>query len=79
MSKKAAEPATIFSKTVADEIRQAIKASGLNNKETLAETGISPNYFYERMRGDKPFNTNDISKIADALGMEAFIILRKNR
>ena len=77
MGSKAMGPAIGFSLDVVAEIKRAIQESGLMDKDVIRITGISQDYFYKRMRGDAPFNTNDISKIADALGMDAFIILRR--
>ena len=66
-----------FSLDVINEIRRAINESGISDMEITKRAGMSRDYFYKRMRGERPFNTNDISKIADALGMDAFIILRR--
>lgn len=77
MSKKAMGPAEGFSLAVIAEIRRAIKEIGITNGDLIKRSGMSQDYFYKRMRGEYPFNTNDISRIADALGMDAFIILRR--
>lgn len=42
-------------------------ASGLSNHELIERSGMSPSYFYARMRGDAPFDTNDIERLASAL------------
>lgn len=58
-------------------IQDAIAASGMTNMEIIKKSGMSQDYFYTRMRGEKPFNTNDISYIADILGVDALDLLRK--
>ncbi|MEK0307897.1 hypothetical protein [Bifidobacterium favimelis] len=45
--------------------------------EIIKKSGMSQDYFYTRMRGEKPFNTNDISYIADILGVDALDLLRE--
>lgn len=77
MGRKGIEEAYGFSLDVINEIRRAIDESGLSDSEIIKQSGISSAYFYRRMRGERPFNTNDIAKIADVLGMDAFIILRR--
>lgn len=66
-----------FSLDVINEVRRAIDESNLKDYEVFKAADMSKDYFYKRMRGEKPFNTNDISKIADALGVDAFLILRR--
>jgi hypothetical protein len=36
----------------------------------LADAGMSRNYFYKRLRGEAPFNTNDVGNICDVLGID---------
>ncbi|WP_340468902.1 hypothetical protein [Bifidobacterium favimelis] len=71
---KAADP---FSMDVIRIIQDAIAASGMTNMEIIKKSGMSQDYFYTRMRGEKPFNTNDISYIADILGVDALDLLRE--
>ncbi|MCI1889615.1 MAG: hypothetical protein LKI98_04165 [Bifidobacterium crudilactis] len=64
-----------FSLAVIEEVQEAIKASGKSNAEVIKQAKISQDYFYTRMRGEKPFNTNDISRIADVIGIDALSLL----
>lgn len=66
-----------FSLDVINEVRRAIDESNISDSEIIEKAEMSRDYFYKRMRGEKPFNTNDISKIADVLGVDAFLILRR--
>lgn len=66
-----------FSLAVINEIQEAIKDSGMSNAEVIKQAKISQDYFYTRMRGEKPFNTNDISRISDVIGVDALSILMK--
>ncbi|MEE8725000.1 MAG: hypothetical protein SOI15_02875 [Bifidobacterium crudilactis] len=64
-----------FSLAVIEEVQEAIKASGKSNAEVIKQAKISQDYFYTRMRGEKPFNTNDLSRIADVIGIDALSLL----
>lgn len=77
MGRKGMDEAYGFSLDVINEIRRAIDESKLKDYEVCAAADMSRDYFYKRMKGERPFNTNDVSKIADVLGMDAFIILRR--
>lgn len=61
--------ASAFSRGVADTIGHMIGMSGYSVVQVLADAGISRNYYYKRARYELPFNTNDISQIAQALGI----------
>ena len=41
----------------------------LTNRDLAKAAGLSENYFYIRMRYEKPFNVNDITALAKALGV----------
>lgn len=43
-------------------------AQGLTNQQLVERAGMSSSYYYARLRGDAPFDTNDIEKLAAALG-----------
>ena len=66
-----------FSLDVINEVQRAITESGMTKSEVHERAGMSQAYFYKRMRGEAPFNTNDIGRLADVLDMDAFIILRR--
>ena len=77
MGRKGMNEADEFSLAVIEEVQEAIKASGKSNAEVIKQAKISQDYFYTRMRGEKPFNTNDISRIADVIGIDALSLLMK--
>lgn len=77
MGRKGMNSSDEFSNEVAREIQRAIETAGISNAEVMRRTHISQDYFYSRMRGEKPFNTNDVSRIAEAIGANAFAILIK--
>lgn len=66
-----------FSLSVIEEVQKAIQESGMSNAEVIKRANISQDYFYTRTRGEKPFNTNDISRIAEVLGIDPLMILRR--
>lgn len=43
-------------------------ASGMTNQELVDRAEMSASYYYARLRGDAPFDTNDIERLATALG-----------
>ncbi|MFC6354507.1 helix-turn-helix domain-containing protein [Luethyella okanaganae] len=60
---------------VVEEIDNARKHSGMTHAKLFKLSGMSQNYYYSRMRGDLPFNTNDIDKIAQAIEANPFEIM----
>lgn len=50
--------------------------SGLTNQELVERAEMSASYYYARLRGDAPFDTNDIEKLAAALGTHPHEISR---
>lgn len=77
MGSKGMEKAYGFSLDVINEVRRAIDESGLKDFEVFKAAEMSRDYFYKRMSGEKPFNTNDLTKISGVLGLDAFFILRR--
>ena len=77
MGKKGMQKADKFSQRVAEEVQKAITNAGLSNAKVIRDAHMSQDYFYRRMRGEKPFTTNDISKIAEAIGVEPFALMLK--
>ena len=65
-----------FSRRVIGNIDYAVGKDPRPAAEIITAAGMSRNYFYTRMRGEKPFNTNDVEAIADALGMDPFALLQ---
>ena len=65
-----------FSMSVVKKLEKAITESGLSKSEVIRRASISQDYFYSRTRGDKPFTTNDISRIAKVIGVDPILLLR---
>ncbi len=65
-----------FSRRVIGNIDYAVGKDTRSAAEIITAAGMSKNYFYTRMRGEKPFNTNDVEAIADALGIDPFELMR---
>ena len=51
-------------------------AAGMTNQELIERSGMSASYYYARLRGAAPFDTNDIEKLAHALGTHPHEISR---
>jgi transcriptional regulator with XRE-family HTH domain len=51
-------------------------AAGMTNQELIDRSGMSSSYFYARLRGAAPFDTNDIENLAHALGTHPHEISR---
>ena len=51
-------------------------ASRLTNQELIERAAMSSSYYYARLRGDAPFDTNDIERLAAALGTHPHEISR---
>jgi Helix-turn-helix domain len=49
---------------------------GFTNQELVERAGMSASYYYTRLRGDAPFDTNDIEHLASALGTHPHEISR---
>ena len=64
-----------FSRRVIGNIDYAIGHDPRSAAEIVRQAGMSKNYFYVRMRGEKPFNTNDVDALAEVLGLDPFDLL----
>ena len=51
-------------------------AAGMTNQELIDRSGMSSSYYYARLRGAAPFDTNDIENLAHALGTHPHEISR---
>lgn len=71
----AGEP-TDFSSAIAETIDRQIGLSGLPVAHVIKEAGLSRNYYYKRIRGEGMFNTNDLDRLARALGKDPFDLIR---
>ncbi|WP_291053630.1 helix-turn-helix transcriptional regulator [Herbiconiux sp.] len=61
---------------VIDVIENARRDADVSQAELIQRTGMGRNTFYKKLRGEVPFNTNDIDVIAEALGCDPMLILR---
>lgn len=68
-----------FSRRVIGNIDYAIGRDPRSAAEIFTAAGMSKNYFYTRMRGEKPFNTNDVDELAAALGVDPFELMLGRR
>src|SRR6478609_9505616 len=51
-------------------------AAGMTNQEVIDRAGMSASYYYARLRGAAPFDTNDIENLAHALATHPHEISR---
>lgn len=58
-----------FNWRIIDSIDRLIAASGLTRAEVITRSGIRRNTFFVKMRGETALTTDDLSKIASALGV----------
>lgn len=65
-----------FSWRLVDTIQKAIEARHMTDAEVIARSGVPRNTFYRKMRGETPLNTDDIDKLAYALGIDPFALVR---
>jgi hypothetical protein len=77
MGQKAKGPALGFAQRVALIIDERRKELGMTKAALIATSEIPANTFHTRMRGDRPFDLNDIEQLAAALGCEPELILRE--
>lgn len=64
------------STAIADAIKAEIARAGITGKKVVALIGRDRNYVYQRLRYEKPFDTNDIALIAEVLGISTKDIFR---
>ena len=70
---------TAFSWKVIDSIQKLIENKGLTDAQVIATSGIPRNTFYRKMRGDTPFTTDDLDKVARALDVDpAYLMLSRS-
>ena len=77
MGRKPAGEATAFSAAVARIIDEHRTESGMSVDALVKEAGMGRNTYFVRMRGDMPFNLNEIDAIATALGLTPQLVLTK--
>lgn len=52
------------------------EAAGLTNQQLFERADMSPSYYWTRLRGDAPFDTNDIERLAAVLSTHPHEISR---
>lgn len=58
-----------FNWRVIDQIEQLIAETGMSRAELITRSGMRRNTFFVKMRGETALNTDDIAKLAEALGV----------
>lgn len=58
-----------FARRLAARIEKLRDAAGLSNAELIRLSGLSTTYYYARLRGELPFNANDVEKLARGIGI----------
>lgn len=66
MGRRAVGEASAWSLALVRAVASLRESAELTNQQVLDRTGMSASYYYARMRGDAPFDTNDIEKLAAA-------------
>jgi transcriptional regulator with XRE-family HTH domain len=69
MGRGAAGPPSEFSRLVAANIDRLRDEAGLSHSALGDAAGLSRSYFHSRMKLELPFNTNDLDRVARALGV----------
>lgn len=77
MGQKPKGPALGFAQRVVQVIDARRIELGMTKAALIASSGMPANTFHTRMRGDRPFDLNDIEQLAEALGCEPELILRE--
>ena len=70
MGRSPTPPPSDFSLRVIALIRHELgnRGADVSGRWLAARTSMSANYIHIRLKGDRPFNTNDIDEIAKAFG-----------
>lgn len=76
VGRRALGEASAWSMALVRAVTELRDGNGLTNQELVERAGMSASYFYARLRGDAPFDTNDIEKLAAALGTHPHEISR---
>jgi hypothetical protein len=77
MGQKPKGPALSFARRVNEIIDARRQELGITKAALITASGIPANTFHTRMRGDRPFDLNDIEMLATALRCDAELILRE--
>lgn len=63
-----------FNWRVIEQIEKLIDESGLTRAEIITRSGLRRNTFFVKMRGETALTTDDIAKLATALGVQPEVI-----
>ncbi|MDQ1127608.1 transcriptional regulator with XRE-family HTH domain [Microbacterium sp. SORGH_AS 505] len=66
-----------FNWRVIEQIEKLIDESGLTRAEVITRSGLRRNTFFVKMRGETALTTDDIAKLAAALGVEPEVIFTR--
>lgn len=59
-----------FSQQVADRVMEAVIASGLSVRQVAAGSGINRTTLQDRINNVRPFNTDELARVAAVLGID---------
>lgn len=76
VARKGTGAASPWARAVANAVSELRARAGLSNQDLAARAGMSTSYYYTRLRGDAPFDENDVERIAVALGTHPAEIAR---
>lgn len=76
MGRRSLGEAGAWSMDLVRAIAQLRDSAGITNQQLIERSDMSVTYYYARMRGAAPFDTNDIEKLARALGTHPHEISR---
>lgn len=76
MGRKPSDKPQAFARAVVDVIETQRERVGLTQAKLLDMADMSANYYAKRKRYELPLDTNDVSRLAEALGISAFDVMR---
>ena len=68
---------TGFSLAAHDAIRNAIKHDQRTTNDIAAQSGMSTDYLYKRLRNELPFTVTDIERICNTLNINPYELLQQ--
>lgn len=66
-----------FTQRVIETIENARLDQNMSIEELVKRSGMPRNSYFVKIRGDRTFTTEDVDKLAKALGLDPFLILRR--
>lgn len=77
MARGSKAPASAQAQAVAREIRRELGEHKMSGRELARRIHRSETYVRQRISGEKPLDLNDLEDIAEVLGLDVIILLRK--